>query len=774
MYHRFIRALMTLVLLIGAVAAASTLTASPAMADAAGQGGDYVALPAPANLLDTRSGSGATAGKRAPGSTTTFQVLGRSGVPAGGVSAVLVDVTAVTPSTGTYLTAFPAEQTSSPVAAVNAVAAKITSNSAVVQIGASGRMSVFNSSATTDIVVDVHGYFLSSTSSGYGGFVATTPTRLVDTRSGTGTPKKQIAAGGTLTVKVGNGAPVPATATAAMLNIIVPSATKGGWLGVYATGSAAGGSTMDFEAGTSSTGTGVKLGTTGQVTFANHSAAPIDLVFDSLGYFSATPTEGAGLRPIAGRLIDTRTTSSPVPAGGTVDVAVGGAFGLPTRGIAGAVVNLVAVSPTAGGFLRAWPLGGAEPSTSLTNFATGVTRGALAVVPVGTEGKIRVRNSAAQPVHLIVELDGWFADPLPGVPVASFAPAAGLQVAPTGSTLGALHLAYTNNIGQLVWGRIDNPDSLSPVWQVISGLEAFSGTPGIAEQPNGNVQISAQNTDSNIWAITQADKATNTWTPWSKLGGSMATRPTTVRLADGRLVQFAVDADGRLWRTAQSAVNGAYGFWTSLGDADLAATPVTATVRDGLRLFAVDTAGALKTAVYGADGTLSAWTSLGGTGLNGTPATVVYPGYRVRVFVRDADGNVVTKAQDSTGAFGATWDTVGTFTATGSPAAVLNPVTGRTDVFARAADGFVYLDREQAQGSGTWGDWGNFDSSGIVSVTDPTIVTYTNTGGPTYMYVTRDRDNVTYVHYPSSNFALRATGAERPTFVTKALPAPPA
>jgi hypothetical protein len=434
-------------------------------------------------------------------------------------------------------------------------------------------------------------------------------------------------------------------------------------------------------------------------------------------------------------------------------------------------VNLVAVGPSVGGYLRAWPVDGTEPGTSLTNFAAGVTRGALAVVPVGTEGKIRVRNLSSQPMDVIVELEGWFANPLPGVPTTSFTPTVGLQVAPNGSTLGALHLAYANNIGQLVWGRIDNPDSLSPVWQVISGLEAFSGAPGIAEQADGKVQISAQNTDSNVWAITQADKSINTWAPWVRLGGSMASRPMTAKASDGTLVQFAVDADGRLWRIAQTAVNAGYGFWTSLGDADLAGSPVAVAVRDGLRLFALDNTGALKTAVYGTDGSLSAWTSLGGAGLNGTPSAIVYPGYRVRVFVRGADGRMLTKAQDAAGTFGSTWDPIGTFTATGSPAAVLNPVTGRTDVFARAADGFVYLSREQSQGSGTWSDWANFDSSGIVSVTDPSVVSYTNSGGPTYMYVTRDRDNVTWVHYPAGNFGQKAA---RPAFISKALPKPAA
>src|SRR3712207_1282204 len=71
-----------------------TALASPASADAAGQGGDYVPLPnGEARVLNTQTGVGVAAGVRGPDSTTTFQVLGVGGVPAAGVRAVMVDVT---------------------------------------------------------------------------------------------------------------------------------------------------------------------------------------------------------------------------------------------------------------------------------------------------------------------------------------------------------------------------------------------------------------------------------------------------------------------------------------------------------------------------------------------------------------------------------------------------------------------------------------------------------------------------------------------------------
>ncbi|HEU5111104.1 MAG TPA: hypothetical protein VFT95_21395, partial [Micromonosporaceae bacterium] len=273
-------------------------------------------------------------------------------------------------------------------------------------------------------------------------------------------------------------------------------------------------------------------------------------------------------------------------------------------------------------------------------------------------------------------------------------------------------------------------------------------TPALAQQPDRRVHLAAQHLDSNVWARTQSAVGGPEWSGWGRMGGSMAASPAVGRLPDGTLVQFAVDADGRLWHLRQGGPNGAYGSWRGLGDADLVGTPTVVTLENALQLVALDAAGAVRTATYFVDGGLSAWTSLGGTGLTGTPAAVVYPGFRLRVFVRGADGAVLTKAQDGGGAFPADWTPVGEPVAAGSPAAVLNPATARTEVIVRGPGGSVLLSRETAQGSGQWEPWFPLPMGGATAATDPTVLTYTNSNGSTYLFAARDADNVFRVWIP--------------------------
>lgn len=729
---------------MSAVAVVALATGGPAHADADGRGGDYVALPAPGQLLDTRNGIGAAAGLRKGGATTTFPVLGRAGVPAAGVRAVLLDMTIYNSTATTHLRVFPEGQADTQLSFTNAAAKTVISNTGIVPIGSTGRLSVIHNVGDAHIIIDVHGYFRSDPGGTSSGYVPVTPKRLIDTRNGTGTPAKSIASGAALTVTLGTGTPVPADAQSIMAEVAVVGATTQGPLMAYPTGSTAGVSVMDYAVGSTSTNLGLKLGTAGRVTFVNKGLHPIHLILDVGGYFVANPALGAGFTPVQKRLSDTRTTNTPIPASGTVDMQIGGLAGLPTRGIAAAAVNLTVVNPVSAGNLQIYPTGSALPATSVNQFPAGITRAGSAVLQLGTDGKVRIRNNSASPLNFILDLQGWFADPRPVLPVRSFTRLSALQLSPRPNTaVGPIEYAYTDNLGSLISGRQAQPDNFFDVrYTVVSDGEAFTGQPAIAEQSNQRTQIAGQLANGgDVWSRTRATPESTDWpaaAPWERNGGSLTDPPVIGKLSDGRLVQFGVDRDGTLWQMAQGTPSGAYTGWRSLGDLDLAGAPAVVPVRDGnLQLFATTTTGGVRTATYFASGSISAWTDLGGTLSPGSLAAVVYPGFRLRV-VGLSNGVVVTKAQNATGAWPPEWETLSGLAPTGAPAAVLSPQDGRTYILARGPDGFIYRISETTQASGVWGTWVRATQQPTTVATDPTAFVYSDGTGAKWAFAARD------------------------------------
>jgi hypothetical protein len=756
------------VLLVGLVVATVTAVVppAPALADAAGKGGDFVPLSPAGLLLDTRAGTGAS-GPIPAGGTVTFPVLGVGGVPSAGVSAVLVDVTAINPSSATFLTIWPDGQPRPGGSNLNLNANQALSNSAVVQVGTNGRIALYNRFGSTHAAVDVQGYFTSSSGGSGGGYIPLDHSPLVDTRSGLGTEKGTIPANGSRTITLTGGA-IPADAAGAFLDLIVTGTNAAGWVGAYPVGGSGQRSTVDYVAGTTAVGVSVKLPATGQVVFANHGSSAIHLVLTAEGYFSASSSQGAGLRP----LVPSRLGGMDLGPNATFDIQVGGRNGLPTRAIAAAALNLTVSNQTTSGWLRAWPVGGTEGATSLVNFASGIgPRAGMAVVKVGTEGKIRIKNVSSATVRVLVDLLGWFADPLPAVPVAQYSPVVARQQTPGGSaSQGAIDYAYVNNVGGVLHGRQADPDEFGSIpFASLSELESFTGPPALGQLTDGRVQAVAQHTDSNFRSITQTAVNSPSWNAWALLGGSMASAPVAGRLSDGTTVLFAVDADGRLWAYAQAGTDQ---YWRSLGDVDLARTLSVAVASDGIRVVALDGGGAAKTAVYHADGSLTAWTDLGGTGLNGTPALVVYPGYRTRVFVRAADGTIVTKIQDPAGTFPAAWDTVGSFVAAGAPAAILDPSLARTAVVARGTDNMLNVVWETAQGSGQWGQWRSYQEP---VASEPTVTAFANDSGQSWFALARNLNNqlIFLMRDEPQSPAGAAKAATDPTFTIRKLPLPP-
>jgi hypothetical protein len=761
-----------LIVLVGTVAVG--LARGPhAYADASAGGGDFVPL-AVTRVLDTRNGTGGVSQPIGTAATVSFPVLGRGGIPATGVRAVHADVTIVKPTTTTWVVAWADGQTRpADTSALSAAANETVSTSMIVPVGTNGKVALFNRLGSTNAVVDIEGYYTAATTAdtGRGGFVPVAQTRVMDTSTGLGAPKAKLANGAKLDVQI-TGNLVPAAANAVFVDVRTVGASGTGWVTAGPSGSSGTTSAVDFMTGDYSSGLAVQLGSAGKIALTVHlSAGNMDVQVTVQGWFSGTPSEGAGLRLATGKLLSGLSSASTVPANGTVDLVVGGAFGLPTRAIAAAALNFKTNNQTAAGTLRAWPLGDPEPNTTILTWPASGQRENLALVRPGVEGKVRVRNISGSPVNVDVDLQGWYAEVRPNVPPRRYSPTAVFQAAPAaGATAGLLTYSYADNVGfeRLGLQQPDNANTLQ--WTTISKGEQFTGEPALAQQPDGKVLLAVQHGSGDIWIHTRlsAGSATGTWT---NTGGSMATRPALGVMPDGSLVVFAVDVDGRLWYLAQSAPNGPFGFWQSLGDHDLVDVPAVVTLRDGLRLFGLDASGQVQTLSFFAGGGTSAWTALGGSGFTGSPAVVLYPGFRSRVFVRGGDGTVLTKAQNSDGTFEADWSPLPGFLAVGSPAAVISPLTGKTEVVARDAAGGIASTGEVTEGSGTWRNWTQVLVPPDVAATDPTTVTFTDGVTDTWAFVFRDADNRNHLYVvPATAGAAKAMS---PAFGDVQLPVPP-
>ena len=735
--------------------------AAPAVADATGGGGDFVPIAGTAVLLDTRSGIGASKGVRGAGSTTTVFALGIGGVPSTGVSAVTVRVAALKPTANTWLEVWP-DGTSRPVMTTLAVGkGEQISGTAVVKVGASGKISVYNASGSTDIVLEAQGYYTSSQGSKGGGYVPVKPS-LVTPRGA------QVPAGGSLNVTITGGS-VPAGAAAVMVDVAAQNGRcyvgpSGGdcssLAGLLSVGPVGGSShpLLNYGSDTTHSGAVIALPANGQVTISNKGVNWVWLNMTALGYYSATPTKGAGLRLASGRLLDTRSVGAglPVPSHGTVEVHVGGAYGLPTRGLAGAILNVMMMTPTADGETV---MSGVYDVSQfpLMDFKAGIWRTNVVVAKPDPDGIIRIGNISSGTSHIIVDLEGWYADSLPGVPVAQNSRVTVLQDAPlVAGGVGALEYGYVDNSGNVRWGHQDNLDSIGSIqWSVISAGERFSGPPALAQLADGRLQVSAQFRDSNISSDAETAAGGPVWAAWNNLGGSMASAPVAGTLADANktIVQFAVDADGKLWAYAQT---GAVPYWQSLGDQDLTATLTVIRVRDGLRIFGLTSQGAVKTVEYYTDRAVSAWGDLGGSGLAGTPAVVARPGFQLQVFATSATGVVVSKTQDVNGAWPTDWQPIGTADPDnpvppmkGSPAAVIDPATSRGLVVVRGTDDQLYQVTESATQQNVWGNWTKTVTGSDPVSTDPTLLAYQNVNQTSLLIVCRDGNGAPSFYLPA-------------------------
>jgi hypothetical protein len=151
--------------------------------------GNAFTAATPKRFVDTRDGTGAPVAKL--GSSGQLSVAMRGAViPVNGndaqipqdASAVALNVTVVNPEAAGFVTVWPCSAARPNASNLNFVAGQVVPNNVVAPIGDQGSV-CFYSSQSTDIIVDVSGYF---TGSAGNQFVGATPKRFVDTRSSLG------------------------------------------------------------------------------------------------------------------------------------------------------------------------------------------------------------------------------------------------------------------------------------------------------------------------------------------------------------------------------------------------------------------------------------------------------------------------------------------------------------------------------------------------------------------------------------------------------------
>jgi len=259
---------------------------------------DRAFVPAgPGRVFDTRPGQSANAVVAVPkvkltgGTSMTVQMTGLTGLtPATGVGTVSLNVTVANPEGAGFITVYDCG-TRLEVSSVNYGAGQTVANAVLAPVSASGTVCFF-SQQTTDLIVDINGYFAVPS-----GFTGVSPLRVLDTRVGfspnalRNVPKVKIGGSNVLEVKLTDlpGA-VPASGVGAVsLNVTAVGPAADGFLTVYPCGTRPDSSSVNYSTGqTVANAVITPLSPTG--TICIYSQNLTDVVVDVNGWFSDAPS----------------------------------------------------------------------------------------------------------------------------------------------------------------------------------------------------------------------------------------------------------------------------------------------------------------------------------------------------------------------------------------------------------------------------------------------------------------------------------------------------
>ena len=369
----------------------------------------------PCRLVDTRNPDGTFGGPAIPGGTARTFPLSESdnlcGIPPTAV-AYSLNVTVVPDGRLRYLTIWPTGQGQPSVSLMNSPDGRVKANAAIVPAGTmNGSVSVYVTD-TTNVLLDIDGYFTAPTGSTLA-FYPLTPCRVVDTRNPngdlggpflTGTHERDFP------ILESSCIPSGVTPSAYSFNVTAvahPSGQRLGYLTVWSSGQPQPVvSTLNNPTGTNVANAAiVPAGTNGAIAvYPNNDT---DLLIDINGYFAEQGPSGLSLYTLTPcRVLDTRNVGSGQPFLGELTVNAAFSACAPPSSAQAFVFNGTVVPPGGLGYLTLWPDGENQPVVSTLNAADGSITSNMAIVPTNN-GSIDAYASAL--TQLILDISSYFA-----------------------------------------------------------------------------------------------------------------------------------------------------------------------------------------------------------------------------------------------------------------------------------------------------------------------------------------------------------------------------
>jgi hypothetical protein len=394
---------------------------------------------APTRILDTRkplgfwgpvpSGDGRQWSpdpitRRLSAANHDLQVTGQYGIPASGVSAVLLNVTAVSagmPSPG-WMSLGPKpprvgdifnDQASygafATTSNLNIETADPVPNLVLARVGAGGKIRISNLLGPTHVIADVAGWFGTGGAHTNGaGFEGVVPARVMDSRLGVGGPQARFAQGESRSIAVRGVAGVPRNAESVVVNITSVGSSHNGWVAAYPDGTALPeASNLNMTAGSVRANSAVvKIGANGAIRVFV-AETDTDIVVDVLGSFGPYGGKVTAITPE--RFVDSRTgvgtERGKFAPYQMRSVQIAGRGSVPA-GATAVIANVTATNPSSMGYLTAWPAGNEQPVASNLNFAPGQSVPNLVMLKIGAGGQVSIFNELGT-TDVIVDVMGF-------------------------------------------------------------------------------------------------------------------------------------------------------------------------------------------------------------------------------------------------------------------------------------------------------------------------------------------------------------------------------